>query len=105
MEEVPRRTSLVPLRSLVCTLFNKGGSRRALRLPGAGGDHFHCTVDPSRGHIRCRFQKFDVIFSYVPFLLSICLENKAFQKRRFSQETAEKIAGARRKPQIGVFVP
>ena len=45
-----------PLRSLVCTLFDKGGSRRAFkfRLPGAGGDHFHCTVEPSPGHIRCR---------------------------------------------------
>ena len=29
-----------PLRSLVCTLFNKGGSRRAFRLPGAGGGSF-----------------------------------------------------------------
>ena len=44
---VPR---LYPLRSLVCTLFNKGGSRRAFRLPGAGGDHFHCTVEPSPSH-------------------------------------------------------
>ena len=43
-----------PLRSLVCTLFNKGGNRRAFRLPGEGGDHFHCTVEPSSGHIRCR---------------------------------------------------
>ena len=34
---VPR---LYPLRSLVCTLFNKGGSRRAFRLPGAGGGSF-----------------------------------------------------------------
>ena len=42
-----------PLRSLVCTLFNKGGNRRAFRLPGEGGDHFHCTVEPSSGHIRC----------------------------------------------------
>ena len=48
---VPR---LYPLRSLVCILFNKGGSRGAFRLQGAGGDHFHCTVDPSPGHIRCR---------------------------------------------------
>ena len=48
---VPR---LYPLRSLVCTLFKKGGSRGAFRLPGAGGDHFHCTVEPSPGHIRCR---------------------------------------------------
>ena len=43
-----------PLRSLVCTLFNKGGSRGAFRLPGAGGDHFHCAVEPLPGHIRCR---------------------------------------------------
>ena len=28
---------LYPLRSLVCTLFNRGGSRRAFRLPGARG--------------------------------------------------------------------
>ena len=48
---VPR---LYPLRSLVCTLFNKGGSRGAFRLPAAGGDHFHCTVEPSPGHIRYR---------------------------------------------------
>ena len=39
---VPR---LYPLRFLVCTFFNKGGSRGAFRLPGAVGDHFHCTVD------------------------------------------------------------
>ena len=45
---------LYPLRSLVCTLFNKGASRGAFRLPGAGGDHFHCTVEPLPGHIRCR---------------------------------------------------
>ena len=34
---VPR---LYPLRSLVRTFFNKGGSRGAFRLPGASGDHF-----------------------------------------------------------------
>ena len=34
---VPR---LYPLRSLVCTLFNEGGNRRAFRLPGAGGGSF-----------------------------------------------------------------
>ena len=28
--------------------------RRAFRLPGEGGDHVHCTVEPSPGHIRCR---------------------------------------------------
>ena len=43
-----------PLRPLVCTLFTKGGNRRAFRLPGEGGDHFHCTVEPLPGHIRCR---------------------------------------------------
>ena len=47
---VPR---LYPLRFLVCTLFNKGGSRGAFRLPGVRGDHFHCTVELSPGHIRC----------------------------------------------------
>ena len=51
LRAVPR---LYPLRSLVCTLFNKGGSRGAFGLPGAGGDHFHFTVEPSPGHIRCR---------------------------------------------------
>ena len=35
-------------------LFNRGGSRRAFRLPGEGGDHVHRTVEPSPGHIRCR---------------------------------------------------
>ena len=45
------RTPCVPS---FCTLFNRGGNRRAFRLPGAGGDHFHCTVEPSSGHIRCR---------------------------------------------------
>ena len=43
-----------PLHSLVCTMFNKGGNRRAFRLPGVGGDHFHCKVEPSPGHFRCR---------------------------------------------------
>ena len=45
------RTPCVPLFS---TLFKRSGSRRAFRLPGAGGEHFHCTVEPSPGHIRCR---------------------------------------------------
>ena len=45
------RTPCVPLFS---TLFNRGGNRRAFRLPGAGGEHFHCTVEPSPSHIRCR---------------------------------------------------
>ena len=45
------RTPCVPLFS---TSFNRGGNRRAFRLPGEGGDHFHCTVEPSPSHIRCR---------------------------------------------------
>ena len=43
-----------PCVPLFCALFYRGGNRRAFRLPGAGGDHFHCTVEPSPGHIRCR---------------------------------------------------
>ena len=35
-------------------LFNGGGNRRVLRLPGEGGDHLHSAVAPSPGHIRCR---------------------------------------------------
>ena len=38
------RTLGVPL---FCTLLNRGGDRRACRLPGEGRDHFHCTVEPS----------------------------------------------------------
>ena len=45
------RTPCVPLFS---TLFSKAGNRKAFRLRGAGGDHVHCTVEPSPGHIRCR---------------------------------------------------
>ena len=45
------RTPCVPL---FCALFNRGGDRRAFRLPGAGGDHMHCMVEPSPSHIRCR---------------------------------------------------
>ena len=41
MEEVPRRTSLVPLAfPLVSTLFNRGGNKERFRLPGAGGGSF-----------------------------------------------------------------
>ena len=27
-----------------CTLLNRVGNKKAFRLPGEGGDHFHCTV-------------------------------------------------------------
>ena len=39
-----------PLRPVVLS-FTKAGNRRAFSLPGEGGDHFHCTVEPSFGHI------------------------------------------------------
>ena len=45
------RTPSVPL---FCALFRRGGNRRAFRLPGAGGDHFHCTVEPLAGRMRRR---------------------------------------------------
>ena len=54
-EEVPRRISLAPFAfPFLCTWFNRGGSRRAFRLPGEGGDHIYCTVEPLPGHSRCR---------------------------------------------------
>ena len=40
----------IPCIPLFCTLFNRGGNRRAFRLAGAGGDHFHRTVEPLPGH-------------------------------------------------------
>ena len=50
------RTPCVPS---FCALFTKGGKKGACRLPGEGGDHFHCTVEPSSGHIWClNFQCF-----------------------------------------------
>ena len=57
------RTPCVPF---FYNLFNKGGNRRAFRLPGEGGDHFHCTVEPSPGHIRCRS-----VISANPALISL----------------------------------
>ena len=48
------RTPCVPS---FCTLFNRVGNRRAFRLPGEGGDHFHCAVEPSPGHIWCRIKE------------------------------------------------
>ena len=46
-----------PCVPLFCTLIHRGGNRRAFRLRGAGGDHFHCTVEPLPGHIRCRMKR------------------------------------------------
>ena len=43
-----------PSHPLICAYFDRAGNKERFRLPGAGGEHFHCTVDPSPGHIRCR---------------------------------------------------
>ena len=58
MEEVPRRTSLVPL-AFPCFLHCLIGveTEGLLDYQGRAGDHFHCTVEPSPGHIRCRFSR------------------------------------------------
>ena len=43
---------------LFCTLFYRDGNRRVFTLPGEGGDHFHCAVEPSPGHMWCQFLSF-----------------------------------------------
>ena len=55
MEEVPRRTSLVPL-AFPCFALRLIGleAKNVLDYQGRAGDHFHCTVERSPGHIRCR---------------------------------------------------
>ena len=59
MEEVPRRTSLVPLAFPCFVLWLEGVETEGLLdYQGAGGDHFHCTVEPSPGHIRGRKSDF-----------------------------------------------
>ena len=61
-----------PCIPLLCALFNRGGNQRAFRLPGEGGDHVHCTVEPLPRNIRCR------MFLGVP---SLGHPEKAFRKR------------------------
>ena len=55
LEEVPRRTSLAPL-AFPCFVLRLIGleTKNVLDYQGRAGDHFHCTVEPSPGHIRCR---------------------------------------------------
>ena len=55
LEEVPRRTSLVPL-AFPCFVLCLIGleTKNVLDYQGRAGDHFHCTVERSPGHIRCR---------------------------------------------------
>ena len=50
-----RRTSLVPL-AFPCFVLRLIGleTKNVLDYQGRAGDHFHCTVEPSPGHIRCR---------------------------------------------------
>ena len=48
---VPR---LHPLRPLVCTSLIGVETEALLDYQGRAGDHFHCAVEPSPGHIRCR---------------------------------------------------
>ena len=48
MEEVPRRTSLAPVTSPCSVLYSIGVETEGfLDYQGRGGDHFHCTVEPS----------------------------------------------------------
>ena len=44
-----------PSHPLICAYFYRAGNKERFRLPGRAGDHFHCTVEPSPGHIRCRW--------------------------------------------------
>ena len=55
MEEVPRRTSLVPL-ALPCFVLCLIGveTEGLLEYQGRAGDQVHGTVEPSPGHILCR---------------------------------------------------
>ena len=58
MGEVPRRTSLVPLAfpcSVLCLIGVE--TERLLAYQGRAEDHFHCTVEPSPGRIRCRISR------------------------------------------------
>ena len=43
-----------PCVSLFSTLFTRLETEGLLDYQGRAGDHFHCTVEPSPGHIRCR---------------------------------------------------
>ena len=53
--EVTRRTSLVPL-AFPCFVLRLIGleTKNVLDDQGRAGDHFHCMVERSPGHIRCR---------------------------------------------------
>ena len=69
-----------PLRPCVFAYFHWSGSRGAFKLPGATWDRFRCTVEPSGGHIRCRFPQMYSIFrvkiGHVPLERSVFLESR-----------------------------
>ena len=58
MEEVPCRTSLAPF-AFPCFILCLIGleTEGLLDYQGRAGDHVHCTVEPSPGHIWCRKTK------------------------------------------------
>ena len=62
------RTPRTPLTS-PCSLLSgyRSGSKGAFKLPGATWDHVCCTVEPSPGHIRCRFN-----LRYIALVCIIC---------------------------------
>ena len=66
--EVPCRTSLVPLAFPCFVLCLIGVETEGLLdYQGRAGDHFHCTVEPSPGHIRCRFSGDRICFIFSGF--------------------------------------
>ena len=65
-----------PLHPLICAYFHRVGNKERFRLPGVGREHFHCTVDPSPGHIRCR--KLTGYFAIRKSTTSITLKNFKF---------------------------
>ena len=55
MEDLPHRTSLVPLAFPYFVLCLIGVEAEGLLdYQGRAGDHFHCAVEPSPGHNQCR---------------------------------------------------
>ena len=64
----------------------KSGNRRAFSLPGEGRGHFHCTVGPSSGHIRCRKTT-----DFVPWKCRILGEGAWWQSESGSRAPQEKL--------------
>ena len=69
-----------PSRPLCYACFKRPGRKGAFRLPGATGDHFHCTLEPSPGHFRRRTLVWQeraharvMQMTQMPFLKPLCL--------------------------------